>query len=63
MRSAEKQEVSAIEAARKLGVGLDYLYSLLWTGKLAGRKVDRRWRIPNEAVESRLKKSEASNAR
>jgi excisionase family DNA binding protein len=47
--------VSAIEAARRLGVGLDYLYSLLWTGKLPGRKVARRWRIPAEAVEARLK--------
>jgi excisionase family DNA binding protein len=55
MRSSEKLEVSAIEAARKLGVGLDYLYSLLWTGKLAGRKVGRQWRIPIEAVEVRLK--------
>ncbi len=57
MASREK-EVSAIEAARKLGVGLDYLYSLLWTGKLAGRKVGKRWRIPAEAVEARLKERE-----
>lgn len=48
-------ELSAIEAARKLGLGLDYLYSLLWMGKLRGRKVARRWRIPVEAVEARLK--------
>jgi len=49
------KELSAIEATRRLGVGLDYLYSLLWTGKLQGRKVGRRWRIPAEAVEARLK--------
>lgn len=49
------QELSAIEAARKLGVGLDYLYSLLWTGKLQGRKAGKQWRIPAEAVEARLK--------
>jgi len=48
-------ELSAIEVARRLGVGLDYLYSLLWTGKLQGRKVGKRWRIPIEAVETRLK--------
>jgi len=47
-------EVSAIEAARTLGVGLDYLYSLLWTGKLSGRKVGKRWRIPADAVKARL---------
>lgn len=51
----KRAELSAIEAARKLGVGLDYLYSLLWTGKLQGRKVGKHWRIPAEAVEVRLK--------
>jgi len=54
----EQKEISAIEAARRLGVGLDYLYSLLWTGKLEGRKISNRWRISIEAVESRLKKRE-----
>jgi len=49
------QELSAIEAARRLGVGLDYLYSLLWTGKLQGRKAGKKWRIPVEAVEARLR--------
>ena len=48
-------ELTAIEAARKLGVGLDYLYSLLWTGKLPGHKVGKQWRIPAEAVHARLK--------
>jgi excisionase family DNA binding protein len=52
---AKEREVSAVEAARKLGVGLDYLYSLLWTGKLKGRKVGKQWRISAEAVEARLK--------
>jgi excisionase family DNA binding protein len=51
----KEKEVSAIEAARRLGVGLDYLYSLLWTGKLEGRKVGKQWRIPIEAVETRVK--------
>lgn len=49
------KDLSAIEAARRLGVGLDYLYSLLWTGKLQGRKVDKQWRVSCEAVEARLK--------
>ena len=52
-----QRELSAIEAARKLGVGLDYLYSLLWTGKLQGRKVGKQWRVPAEAVEARLKRT------
>ena len=50
-----EKEMSAIEAARRLGIGLDYLYSLLWTGKLEARKVGKQWRIPSEAVEARLK--------
>jgi excisionase family DNA binding protein len=48
-----QEELSAVEAARRLGVGLDYLYSLLWTRKLEGRKSGRRWRIPARAVEKR----------
>ena len=51
---AKQKELSPVEAARKLGVGLDYLYSLLWTGKLPGRKIGKLWRIPVEAVEVRL---------
>jgi excisionase family DNA binding protein len=56
MKSNEVTEVSAIEAARRLGVGLDYLYSLLWTRKLEGRKVGRQWRVPESAIQARLKK-------
>ena len=51
----KQTELTAVEAARKLGVGLDYLYSLLWTGKLPGRKVGKRWLIPAEAVEAKLR--------
>jgi excisionase family DNA binding protein len=51
-----KEEISAIEAARRLGIGLDYTYALLWTGKLLGRKIGSRWCIPVEAVEDRLKR-------
>lgn len=34
-------EMSVSEAARKLGVALTYVYSLLWAGKLKARKVNR----------------------
>ncbi len=50
-----KAEITAIEAARKLGVGLDYLYGLIWAGKLVGRKVGNRWRVSLASVESRSK--------
>lgn len=39
------QTITAIEGARKLGVGLDYFYSLLWTGKIEGEKDGRRWKV------------------
>jgi excisionase family DNA binding protein len=58
--SAEK-ECSAVEAARRLNVGLDYLYSLLWTGKLAGRKVNQRWRVLEESIQKRLKKAKETS--
>lgn len=51
----EPREISAIEAARKLGVGLGFLYSLVWTGKLAARKINRQWRVSVDSVEARLK--------
>ena len=57
----KEMQISAVEAARRLGVGLDYLYGLLWTGKLEGQKVGRKWSIPAKAVDARLKQREATN--
>ena len=58
---SKEKEISAIEAARRLAVGLDYLYSLIWTGKLEGRKVGRRWRVSEVSVEKRLKKAKEAD--
>ncbi len=55
-----EKEMTAIQAARRLRVGLDYLYSLLWARKLPGRKTGNRWRIPAAAVEARLKEKRVS---
>lgn len=52
------QEVSAIVAARKLGIDPSYLYLQLRAGRIAGRKVGRRWLIPVSAIDSRLKARE-----
>jgi excisionase family DNA binding protein len=49
------REISVAEAARKLGMALTYVYSLVWAGKLKARKVNRQWRVSSDAVESRLK--------
>jgi excisionase family DNA binding protein len=51
----ETNEISAREAAKRLGVGLSHLYQLLWTGKIPAQKRDGAWRIPAEAVEVRLR--------
>jgi hypothetical protein len=51
-----KRELTAIEAARKLGIGLMRLYLLLWSAKLPGDKRGNRWYVPVEAVEARLRK-------
>jgi len=47
------QEVSAIEAAQQLAIDPGYLYLQLRAGRIAARKVGRRWLIPVEAIEKR----------
>lgn len=49
------QEISVSETARRLGVTLSHVYSLLWAGRLPGRKVKQQWRVSTDAVEARLK--------
>jgi excisionase family DNA binding protein len=53
------EEVTAREAAQMLDVNLQFLYQLIWSGKLAGRKVERTWRIPKSVVEARRKERRA----
>lgn len=59
----EEKYLPPITAARRLGVGLDYLYKQLWTGKLTGKKVNGRWRIPLAAIEERLRERDEREAR
>jgi excisionase family DNA binding protein len=51
-----KEHLSVSEAARKLGISLDGVYRLLYSGKLAGAKTDGKWQIPTATVEERLRK-------
>jgi excisionase family DNA binding protein len=51
----EDRGLSPAEVARRLGVGLDFVYALLWAGKLAGHKDGRKWRISEQALAKRLK--------
>jgi hypothetical protein len=37
---------------------VDYLYRLMWSGKLEAEKVNERWRVPLAAIEARLRERE-----
>lgn len=51
-----EQEITVAEAARRLGVTLAHVYSLLWAGRLEGRKVNRQWLVSVDAIEERRSK-------
>jgi excisionase family DNA binding protein len=51
-----KEHLSVSEAARKLGISLDGVYRLLYSGKLVGTKADGKWNISVVTVEDRLRK-------
>jgi excisionase family DNA binding protein len=51
-----KENLSVSEAARRLGISLDGVYRLLYSGKLSGAKTDGKWHIPVNTVEERLRK-------
>jgi excisionase family DNA binding protein len=47
--------LSVREAAQRLGCTLKYVYDLLYSGRLPAQKRGQQWRIPAEAVETRLR--------
>lgn len=58
-----RSEIPAKEAALRLGVGLGYVYHLVWSGKLRATRRDGRWFIPVAAIEQRLKGEENGTVR
>jgi len=60
--SNEKSELTAIEACQQLGVGLDYLYRLLYAKRLPARKVQGTWRVSAAAVIERARRKDLRNA-
>lgn len=52
---SKARELSPREVAQLLGVRLDSVYSLIWAGKLKAHKLDGHWRVPADALKSRLK--------
>jgi hypothetical protein len=55
-------ELTAIEAARRLGIDLNRVYLLLRLGRLDGHKVDGEWRVCGRAVEARLQRRQRAVA-
>jgi excisionase family DNA binding protein len=49
------RELTAQQATRRLGITMDALYRLIYANRLPARKEGKRWMIPSEAVEARLK--------
>ena len=49
------RELTAQQATRKLGITMDALYRLIYAGRLPARKEGKRWMIPLNAVEARIK--------
>jgi excisionase family DNA binding protein len=48
--------LSVREAAKQLGCTLKYIYDLLYSGRLAGEKVGRQWRIPVGALRAKMQR-------
>jgi excisionase family DNA binding protein len=46
--------LSPREAAVRLGYDLDYVYKLIWAGRLGAQKIDGAWQVSSSAVEARL---------
>jgi excisionase family DNA binding protein len=57
-----EREMTAVEACRRLGISLDYLYRLLYAQTLPARKSDNTWRISASAVEERARRRKSSIA-
>jgi len=60
MRTTELISVRAF--ARRKGWTLKYVYDLLYSGRLPGRKIGRRWVIPAEALKPRGRVKKNANA-
>ncbi len=50
-QAEEQLQLSPADFARRSGMTLNHTYSLLWSGRLQGSKIDGQWRIPASALE------------
>lgn len=51
---SNQSELTARQAAQRLGVSLHFIYQLLWSGKLSGKKTGKVWLIPEREISARL---------
>jgi excisionase family DNA binding protein len=50
MVSKKTNQLTVRQVARRLNVQMTYVYTLLWSGKLAGKKIGSRWYTPESVV-------------
>jgi len=61
MAAVQQTEFSVSEAARQLGFSVQYVYSLVYSGKLRAPRVAGKWRIPSAELIERRKRMESRN--
>ena len=49
--STKTARLSALEAAKELGIRLGYLYSVLREGKIKAQRIDGEWQVDRSSVE------------
>jgi hypothetical protein len=57
-----KRGLSPREYSQRRGIGLDYTYKQIWSGKIPADKKDGRWVIPSEAIAERMRQRDAKVA-
>jgi excisionase family DNA binding protein len=62
MTKQKQETLSVTDAAKRLGIEVNYVYGLVRSGRLEARKAKREWLISAEAVRERQQRL-ASNSR
>ncbi len=53
--SNKTEFLTVAQFARKIGFRLDYIYALIWAGRIKAQKINGFWRIPPEELVKRQK--------
>lgn len=60
MRAKKDERISVVEASRRFGLSINYVYNLLRTGRVEATKTDGRWLIDPKALSGRCGKGARS---